>query len=376
MRTRLLITVLLLLLSAFAGRAQVGGEFADLERAAAARPREVAPHVALARAYGASGFIEEAVAEYLAALDLDPDTDVRPALDRLLQQRMPKWLPAATARTQPFPLKTMKLTLPVGEGPPWEYALLATADFAAHEGERQDRLHEWRFPRIAYGYLLSRSTQRWEVKVRVHAQAGVPNQLAQDSLTTVLALLGTVHAKLQLDPTRRKGPIDVWLCEEGTPGARTVGLNIYLYSVATERTSQEWLREVAHEYGHLSLPGVGGYTKTDDVWADGNLGELLFVKWLAPAQAEWLPWPVAKAEAAAQAPREQLLTRSPRPDPKLLRGQDEQARAHFLGLALRTEAAAGPKFLGEVLSRCPRGNAAQFVAEAEKLAKARGVRLW
>jgi hypothetical protein len=285
---------------------------------------------------------------------------------------MPVWLPVMAAKVEPFPLETVQLDLPGDD----DYAfLLTTEGLAAHQGERVDRLRGWSFPRVAYGYVWERAARRWQMRVRVHypeSQAA----LAQAALKTTLALYGTVRGTIGLDPTKGKGPLDVWLCERGPPGAFSAGTSLYLHAVGTQRDAPEWLREVAHEYGHAALPGLGGFTKTDDAWADGELGELLFVKWLAAAKAEWLPWPVAAAEAAARVRRDELIARAPKPNAKLLAGLDAKARDHFLGLALRVEAKGGPKLLADVLARCPRGSATRFAREATKVAKARGIVLW
>ena len=58
--------------------------------------------------------------------------------------------------------------------------------------------------------------------------------LAQDILKLTLALCGAVRANLGYDPTRSH-PLDIWVCEKGPPGARTIGNSIYLYSVKTPR---------------------------------------------------------------------------------------------------------------------------------------------
>src|SRR5574340_253530 len=327
----LLLLILLLLASPRPARAHVGGEFEAQEEYVAAHPGEVEPHRRLAAAYSTSGFVEEAMEQYVALLRLAPDDRAaRAAAAELLMTRMPAWLPAEAAEVKPFPLDALSLALPGGP----DYAFLFTPDgLAAHAGERLDRLRGWSFPRLVYGYVRDPAALRWQLRVRVHypeSQAA----LAQATLKTTLALYGAVRGTLGFDPTKGKGPLDVWLCEQGPPGAFGAGASIYLQAVATEREPSEWLRELAHEYGHTALPGLGGFTRTDDPWADGELGELLFVKYLAAAKADWLPWPAAPAEAAARVRREELIARAPKPNAKLLAGVDAKARDHLLGLAI------------------------------------------
>lgn len=351
--------------------AQVGAEFAPLEAQVAAHPEDLVSRHQLAQAYASNGFAEEAAEQYLAALSqYRDDADAKSGLAALLTTHLPSWFPAAVTEVRPFALETMKLSAQAAD---WE--LLSTASFAAHEGERADRIHQWSFPRVAYGYVWEPKAGRWQLRVRVHhTDAGA--DLAPAALKTTLALYAVVKGQMGFDPTGEwKTPIDVWLAEGGPPGAHSAGRSIYLYAIKTPRAPEEWLRELAHEYGHIALPGLGGFTKTDDAWADGELGELLFVKWLAAAKADlpavretgWLPWPVSAAEDVARPRREQLIARAAgKPDPRRVRGEDVKAREYVLGLALRVEAERGPRGLAEVLARCVRGTGPQFLAALEK----------
>ncbi|HWD41075.1 MAG TPA: hypothetical protein VG944_19660 [Fimbriimonas sp.] len=79
--------------------------------------------------------------------------------------------------------------------------------------------------------------------------------------------------------------------EQGMPLARrAVGgggeigkaLTVYIYDIGTFSKPMEMAREVAHEYGHAALPGVGGYSEPE-YWANGYLGEKLFLKHAAEA---------------------------------------------------------------------------------------------
>ena len=153
-----------------------------------------------------------------------------------------------------------------------------------------------------------------------------------------------------------------------------MGRDIYLYSTKTSRPPAEWWRELAHEYGHVALPGIGGYADTDDPWADGELGELLFVKWLAAGKpSDWLPWSLEKAEKIAAARRQELIAGAAGPlDATRLNGTDAKARDYFLGLALAAEEKHGPGILGAALVECPRGRPAQFVAALRECVKGSG----
>jgi len=227
---------------------------------------------------------------------------------------------------------------------------------------------------------------------RAHWDRPEDAALAQSALRVLLAfcavgeehLAGDLRARADIGtPAPRRGqgweqPMDVWLCQQGQPGARSIGRDIYLYSTGTARAPTEWFRELAHECGHVAFPGVGGFTDSDDPWADGCLAELLFPKWLCGRAAEWLPWAAADAEREAGPRRQELIARVRQtgPDQRLLAGADAAAREHFVGLALWVEEAAGPRLLGEALAECRRGRATQFVAAVESLAAARCVQVW
>jgi len=68
--------------------------------------------------------------------------------------------------------------------------------------------------------------------------------------------------------------------EEVLPNNRVVTVNtIYLYDLRNFGSPIEMAREVAHEYGHAALPAVGGFN-APEYWANGYLGEKLFLRWL------------------------------------------------------------------------------------------------
>ena len=212
------------------------------------------------------------------------------------------------------------------------------------------------------------------MKARAHWADAGDSGLAQKALRTTLAFYCVAREYLGFDPTVPWGePVDVWLGSRGRPGARAVGLSLYLYSVKTPREPAEWVRQVAHEYGHVALPGIGGFTETDDPWADGHLGELLFPKWLAESGVPgWIPWSVASWETEAGQERERLLRTvgEGQIDEERLKGKDEAARDYLLGLAVRLEAERGPKELAAVLSRCAQGSAEQFLQAAKEAGSA------
>ena len=95
-----------------------------------------------------------------------------------------------------------------------------------------------------------------------------------------------------------------------------------------------------------------------------------------PATPTGSPGPSPKPNASPPPSARPSWKKAPKPTPKLLAGTDDKARDHLLGLALRVEAKAGPRTLAEILTRTPHGTAKQFVANAEQVAKERGITLW
>ncbi len=83
---------------------------------------------------------------------------------------------------------------------------------------------------------------------------------------------------------------DIWLCPNPAPHSRTAGgetraSHIYVWGTTTgERGDLEWVRTIAHEWGHLTLPAARGFTEPEND-AAGLLGERLFVRWLKNEQA-------------------------------------------------------------------------------------------
>jgi hypothetical protein len=394
---------------------------------------QMTAHRLAAAQYEVHGLVEEAVAEYIKLLALAPgDVDARARVEALVRKQMPMWLPEEAEGAAPFKCEALTWGAPArgttgaggkpprapwrlppyGDGPAQRF-LVTAVDFAAREGERWDELHEAGFSHIDYGYAWSESKRRYEARVVVHWEEPAQGELAGKALRATLVFYCLAREQLGFDPTRPWGdPVDIWITNKGKPGARAQGSSIYLYAAKTERRPGEWLRELAHEYGHVSFPGIGGFTETSDPWADGELAELLFPKWLmgfgaeasrltdggqaeatkatkAAGGPEWMPWAPAEWEAEAKGERERLMglwaeegvrkligqeTRGyaamsgRHPGPPVadlgtpaLQGNDQITREAFLGLALRVEEMKGARYLGEVLKKCPRGTATQFV---------------
>jgi hypothetical protein len=115
----------------------------------------------------------------------------------------------------------------------------------------------------------------------------------KDSLPTakrvarlLLLLYGLNRERMKFDHFRNAPTVEVWLTRNAGAGLDTnvageqFKNQIYIYNLYAERRPVEWMREVAHEYGHYALPYISGFTAPED-WGNGVLGERLFVKWIA-----------------------------------------------------------------------------------------------
>jgi hypothetical protein len=215
------------------------------------------------------------------------------------------------------------------------------------------------YRRLLLVYDYDQEVARWYLRFRVIWQS-VPGkeeeraELAQQigRLYAQLAGLARTYTLTYAKECPRPrfttdGVINVWLSERGEPGGEAVDDNIYFYQVGTPRTATEWVRQLAHEYGHQILPVVGGFEQPE--WAsNGRMGERLFMHWLLanpqpaheahPWLRAWNPEEVREARIirplrlfAAQGP-EALLQQ---------RGTDARAMEAFVGMALYLELARG-----------------------------------
>lgn len=102
---------------------------------------------------------------------------------------------------------------------------------------------------------------------------------------------------LRLDHWRRfnNQQVDVYLCNDGVGGGEQLFAEdvlppdskevpakvsaIFIFDVDTLDDPLEAVRELAHEYGHATLPPVQ-VPKGREQWANGHLGERLYLTWL------------------------------------------------------------------------------------------------
>lgn len=243
---------------------------------------------------------------------------------------------------------------------------------------RSDPKNQFVFDRIVAGYVFDEAATlyetipgAWPLRFRVFypstdlsAAKTDHAPLARQVLRALLKCywLGWEYLRRQamFGP---QGVIDVWLCEGGDGAGEQWKNNLYLYQVNTPRDGLEWLREIAHEYGHHTLPAIGPFPQAQqhEPWLNGELGERVYLPWLAanlPAETEQTPWEQEAAErfqAYHQLYSAPLIAsflksgvRTPAGD-TLLEGGSDAAADYFLGLAMYALEVHGPTLWREVL---------------------------
>lgn len=220
----------------------------------------------------------------------------------------------------------------------------------------------WVFPHMLYAYSYDQKNQCWRLCFRVMWQ-DVPGdaaadraQLAQRTAQLMVRLSNLLAAYTDLTPRfTEDGVVNIWMAERGEAGAETSNGNIYVYSVSTPRRPFEWVRQLTHEFGHLTIPVVGGYTQPE--WgANGRLGERLIMRWLAQniSADETHPWLRALTADEAIEKRVNTLIRQFAelgPEAAQLRGTDAAAMDDFVGMALYLEQVRGSRYLTSLLEK-------------------------
>lgn len=222
--------------------------------------------------------------------------------------------------------------------------------------------HGAKFAKVSYLYTLGTGafSQSLSLFCTVHYSSASDAPLA-GRMARLLALAHhTLVEKTGREAANGTAPFDVWLCTGGGAGGEQWRSNLYLYNLETPRSSIEWIREAIHEYSHLALPAVGGYS-APEYWANGYLGERLLVRWLmrepnGPAEVRVL-W----GDFSGAANFERLLIAPPLalykkigPNPRWLARRDEPGMRYLIGQALTFDDKYGSRRLGDALSRLPR----------------------
>ena len=275
-------------------------------------------------------------AETAKALETSVGTGLPPSLER-------DWLTALPVDVSPLPYDLGTLVVPK--------SYLPTRAI--------EPVHSWKFSKVCYVYS-SDSGSSLRLLCAVHYPTADTAPLAARMARLIALAHQTLTQRTGRGPANGTDPFDVWLCAKGQAGGEEWRNNLYLYDIETPRSSIEWVREIVHEYSHLALPAIGGYT-APEYWANGYLGERLIVRWLMR-----LPDGPARVEAVwgdfSGAPNFDRLLIAPAlvqyrkigPSPAWLARTDEAGMRYLIGQALTFDDKYGSVKLGDALARLPR----------------------
>jgi tetratricopeptide (TPR) repeat protein len=373
-----------------------------------AQAQEAAPTYApaqewLTHAYEAVGDKTQALNHAAALLALQPESTFGAAAAKRLFYRPPfprRLSPAALAispvsftvdegcllseeRVPDFPARlplcyTTSLKYPdeADAGPVVERALAGEGGEAAQ------------FNRAVFGYREDPQSGEFRLAVIAHYPSPLLSGEDTDLAATAQAL---VHVALRVGGYAEgylglasqgdaEGINRLWLCAGGPDGAERRDADVFLYRAGDgSRSPLEWLRQLAHESGHLLIPPIGGFA-APEMWANGEVGERLFLYWLAEEAGRWsrTGWPSAEAIARLDGlwpgcgpALEDYLAASGRaplgvwagngPESELIMGMDERAMQYYVGLVLYVLATHGGDGLREVAKSCAGTTVADFV---------------
>lgn len=219
----------------------------------------------------------------------------------------------------------------------------------------------WNFSNILYAYTYDAVTESWTLRFRVMWQFAPTKEIqraqtARDVAGILLRLYDEVKSFSGLTPRfSDNGAVNIWLTEQHLPGAETLRENIYFFNMDAERSAPEWVRQIAHEYGHLTLPPIAGYSAPESV-ASGYLGERLFMKLLlrnTSTQAGEHPWLLSIDAGAFQTRFYDLLISkfcAIGTSSEVILGNDAEAMDTVVGMALYLAEVRGSRFLSVALS--------------------------
>jgi len=364
--------------------AAAGGDgaaaIAHLERAVAEDEELAAAYRWLSRLYAQRGLLDKALDSAAAAVLLDPDPLDQRYLARLVNAGMPESMNPRT----PDALALEKIGISIDAGDdrlaaasgPREALVIMSAD---REAPATDPRFGWKFDRACHGYVLDRDAGRWEIALMIHYQAAAGRErraLAANcgGLLLRAQCLRAAYLGSGLESAvAHRRPLEVWLTDDGNPGAESHGGNIYLCAAATPRSPAEWVRQLIHEYGHVALPGIDHFAGPEP-WANGRLGEQLFAQWLARCRELAAPHPwltdAKLGHLTADADRCVGIFLREGPASALVDDTSAAGMDYYLGFANYVERAFGARVLSRAM-RLTAGNTCRAFVAATQEALAR-----
>ncbi len=228
---------------------------------------------------------EEAARRCVAAVrDRPADAAAREELRRLFTEEYPLRLPAEVISCLPVPHHACEDI--TAAAAPAQRAFYTTGLAFPDAAHRRDPEANQAFNRVLHGYVQEAKGGEWRLAFRVlynQEQGGA--ELLAPRVMRLLLRVRAVHDAFLGDPRGMlERPVDVWLRADGDGGAEQSFNNLYLLGTSRKREPVELLRQMAHEFGHLALPGIGPL-KDPEPWGNGFLGEMLYLRWLSRAPA-------------------------------------------------------------------------------------------
>lgn len=151
------------------------------------------------------------------------------------------------------------------------------------------------FDWITWGFVKPyMSSDQFNLRFMVYSQDRNPADDKALAVTQMLLRLWDLnHERMGLDHSEKsyRQLINVYLTYGGDAGGeqffgpdtegtqRVPANNIFIYDIPSFKEPVEMAREIAHEYGHATLPPVGVYQAPED-WANGYFGEKLYLSWI------------------------------------------------------------------------------------------------
>lgn len=152
---------------------------------------------------------------------------------------------------------------------------------------------DWEYRFLSAGYAqLEPEVEQHELRFRIYGQVRENPDLGPLVGRHLLKLWEINFDELRIDHADAYGRVvDVYLSNEGKaggeqmfavdhplPDGRRPKVNaIFIYQLETFTNFVEMARELSHEYGHATLPAVGGFKQPEN-WANGELGERLYLR--------------------------------------------------------------------------------------------------
>jgi hypothetical protein len=174
-----------------------------------------------------------------------------------------------------------------------EHSLYKTIFIAPHDSlpnDQEDPVENWPFGSAVYVYTTHNGIKA-NLLCTIYYQTTDYVDLAHRIGSLLAVIDNTYIEKMQASRADNHSPFNVWLCSTApvSNGGEQWQNNIYFYDIGDDRSSIEWIREIAHEYSHLAFRPVGGQYTFPEAFANGYLGERLLVRWLDRGAAGGIP---------------------------------------------------------------------------------------